>query len=140
MGIINFDKNSGSSPSETKIPIDLSQYTEQLCSLGTNSWYYAGSQKHIVVPVNPGEKFLIKANSYSLPGNQVGYFVFVTSNYNPPYSSNDSVPVVSDSPTRLIAQKQLLISAEAPSDAAYLILTMVDGGTGRTDWSLWKYV
>ncbi len=104
------------------VEMDLSQYPEQNCSLGTNKWYMAGTgaQRHIAIPVVEGEKYRLTDNIYN--SSQIAW---LSSNYNPPYSNNQSLPLASGQTDRIIASnKQELI---VPSGASYLAITKVDG-------------
>ena len=111
--------------------LDLSSFTQQLCSLGTNKWYMAssGNQRHIAIPVQASEKYLITSSIG-------GLYAFVTNLYNPPYSSGSSIPFVSSESARYSLNANTQAEITIPSDAAYLILTTVDGNGNTCSWDV----
>lgn len=110
-----------------------SDYTEQNCSLGNPYWYYDGIQKHVAVPVTAGENIKL----YNLAeGTGTGWYVFCTSAYNPPYSNRSTIPKVSGSESRIGLAFGSSVDLVAPNDAAYLILTTVDGAGNIVPWEL----
>ena len=116
-------------------PVDLSQFTEQNCSLGSNGWYNMSGQKHIAVPVIEGESLRL---SNETSGSGSGFYVFCTSSYSPPYSNGAAIPKVGSSNRDTLAFGSS-VDLVAPATAAYLILTLVDGGNNRNTWTLSKY-
>lgn len=123
-----------------KTAIDLSELTEQNCSLGNPNWYYSnGIGKHKAVAVSPGDKFLLKMAEYNgqTSGSATGWYVFVTSSYSPPYSNGNNIPKTG-SDSRIGAPVGTDIELTAPSNAAYLVITTQDGAGVRPTWMLTK--
>ena len=121
------------------VPIDLTQFTEQNCSLGSSKWYNNGSQKHIAIPVSVGDKYVLKAVNYGgdTSSSNNGWYVFVTDSYSPPYANNGTIPYVGNS-VRISLSIGSAENLTVPDTAAYLILTVVDGAGVRVAWSLTK--
>lgn len=121
-------------------PVDLSQFTEQNCSLGGSAWYNSSNvQKHIAIPVREGDKYILGAVNYggsTAPTNN-GWYVFVTDSYNPPVTNNQSIPHVG-SDNRISLSIGSEVNLTVPATAAFLILTIVDGAGVRVAWSLSK--
>lgn len=124
------------------VDVDLSGYTKQYCSLGGSGWYRKnqGKQRHIAVPVTPGEDIILSVTSYggSTTGTDVGWYVFVTSSYSPPYSNGDTIPKVGED-NRISAPLGQNLNLQVPEGAAYLILTTCDGADAQVTWALMLY-
>lgn len=114
---------------------NLNNYVEQNCSLGSNNWY--GSGKHKAIPVSPGDSLKLTMVDYGghTTGNYSGWYVFVTSSYNPPYSDGDAIPKTG-SDNRLAAPVGVELSLTAPNNAAYLIITTKDGAGISPIWKV----
>lgn len=94
-------------------------------SLGGNSrWYISGATSHIIVPVTPGERFLIKSSG-------PGLFGFLTNAHEEPVVNN--TPINYSSGTNRMSATTLQ-DVIAPQDAAYLCLVMIDGGQIAAGW------
>ena len=115
--------------------VDLSQLTSQVCSLGgSKKWYRngaSGPQRHIALPVVAGQKYKLSA---ALSG-ALGYYAWCTNSYSPPYSSNQAIPMVASESDRLSINAGETIVVQAPTDAAYLIMTTVDGAGLSVSWT-----
>jgi endonuclease/exonuclease/phosphatase family metal-dependent hydrolase len=115
---------------ETKV--NISNLTKQNCSLGTYNWYMASSnlQRHIAVPVNPGETYKIITDTAAC------LYAIVNSSYNPPYTSGAQIPFASCNDMRSSCYGVSYVTI--PSDGAYLILTTTDGANYSPNISLYK--
>ena len=116
--------------------VDLSQYTRSECCLGSTEWF---TGKHIAIPVVEGDTIRLSLVSYGTytSGDHGMYYGFVTSSYNPPYSSGDAVPYVTGgSRVRCVLGSPQNITA--PAGSAYLILSTIDGSNTGAVWSLSK--
>jgi len=118
--------------------IDLSQYTAQKCALGGSAWYNTNNDtcRHKAIPVSAGDELTLSVTDSGTSGG--GWYVFVTSSYNPPYSSGGTVPSTS-STVRFLVETGATATVTAPSNAAYLILTTVDGASQSITWGVSKY-
>lgn len=118
--------------------VDLSQYSISSRCLGSNGWY---SGSHIAIPVVPGQEYRLLLTKYG--NNTTGaygmYWGFVTSAYNPPYSSSDPIPYVNGG-VRVRAALGDSIDITAPNDASYLILSIIDGADVKGEWELYQIV
>lgn len=123
--------------------IDLTGYSASVCSLGTASvgWYRNGSsgpQRHIAIPVTPGNTYRLNAMRSSGSGSgTAGFFGWVTSSYSPPYSNGDAIPYVTGT-SRMNSPTGENTYVEVPENAAYLILTTVDGSGTVFSWRMWE--
>lgn len=114
---------------------DLSLYTEARGSLGDNGWYTENTDtRHIAIPVTPGNKYRLT----HIGGGSACYYGFVTSAYVVPTQNNQVVPYAGDQTSRAILSLNTTVQLTAPEDAAYLILTTVDGASQRNSWTLYK--
>lgn len=106
--------------------VDLSVLTEQDCSLGTNKFYMAsgGNQRHIALPVTTGEVYrILPTDVYN-----AAQIILATSSYNPPYTNNSPIPFASTNPERVTPYQGVPYIVKIPNDAAYLLMSTVDGG------------
>ena len=119
--------------------INISDYPEQFCSLGTSGWYRAsstGPQRHVAIPVTPGQNYRLFA-AVTSGGAVSGFYGFVTSSYSPPYSNGNAIPYVSGT-GRMSINSGTTKYIVAPISAAYLILTVVDGSASTVNWRMWE--
>ena len=107
--------------------IDISSIAEQLCSIGASSFYMKTSsgvgrnaQRHIAVPVTPGDTIRAK----SVDG--VGQYIVVTSAYDSisTFENGVAIPSATGWETRRIGKEVIFT---VPSNGAYLLMTSVDG-------------
>lgn len=119
------------SGTETYTSINLSNYTTKDCSLGSNSWYFNGTNgKHKAVPISGYKRIKITVTG----GNDGGWLGFVKSSYSTP-SHNGTIPYSSYEPDR-IWQYTGTMEYDVPSDAAYLIVCPVDGAGNTPSFSV----
>ena len=108
--------------------IDISNYQVYNGSLGGGGrWYISGRTSHIIIPANPGERYLLKSDSVS------GLFGILTSDHSEPVANNSVISYVSGQSRRNATTYQDVV---IPNGAAYLCLVMVDGGQNDTKWGL----
>ena len=120
-------------------PVDLTLYSEQNCSLGSNDkWYYNGSAygKHKAIEVTSGEIIGINISGFSN-----GFYGWMTSSYNPPYQSYDNVPYLYNGTgsRRTLYRSDELQYLTVPEGAKYLVICTVDGGNNRVNWEVVKH-
>ena len=107
-----------------EIYLNLASYPTNACSVGSGGkWYKAsgGNQCHYAIPVLPVQKYRI-VNSDSTSGLR---YAFVTSDYDPPYSNNNTIPVASDHNKAVSVGTSSIVTA--PTDAAYLCINKIAG-------------
>lgn len=129
----------GEPPLGVDSAIDLSGYAENLGSLGSQKWFIDTSnpiQRHIAIPVTPGNGYRIKLDTLSAGDN--GYWVFATNAYVVPAANNAVIPNATDEPKRHLLSVGSYTDVIAPIGAAYLIITTVDGGGAVSTWNLWS--
>lgn len=128
----------GQPPLDVADQIDLSGITESPRSLGSTTWWLNSSnpvQSHIAVPVEPQKGYRIQFDANTQGGD--GFWAFVNNTYTPP-TSNGAIPFAEGQTSRNALPIGEYVDTVAPSDAAYLILTIVDGGGGRGTWELFQ--
>lgn len=119
-------------------PMNFNELTVQNCSLGSPNWYLSGythAQRHVAVPVIPGETIEITANSEYTEA----FYGFLTSSYNPPVSNGSAVPYVSGTNRMTVSSNQKYIVI-IPNGCAYLALNTVDGAGNEATWTINKIV
>ena len=125
--------------------VDLSILVQRPCSLGTNKWYRSpattGAQAHLALPVLPGETYLVHVKSVAGDTTTGGSgYAFVTNAYaqtNP--ANNNSIPFAGTQTSRYTTEVyDQPVERTAPEDAAYLVLTAVDGAGQTIVWEIRK--
>lgn len=113
--------------------IDISVLTVQVGSLGATEWYASkNNPRHIAVPVIGNSTIQLRCDS------SYGYYGFVTSSYSTPVAHASTIPYASGTGRNTLFGTSGEIGISVPSDAAYLILTMTDGGGTSAAWSVWN--
>ena len=115
-------------PEET---VDVSQYTEQDCSLGSSAWYLVDGQKHIAIPVTEGDVYMLKGDTVNNP-----IYGLLSSSYSPPYVNNAAIPYANGENRSVIRNDYDMVTI--PSGCAYLCLVVVDGTGTRCTWTVKK--
>lgn len=109
--------------------VDLSGLVEQSGSFtGSKTWYTTSGGKHKAIPVTPGDKYVIIGD-----GN--GFWAWLSSSYNPPYSNGAAVPYASG--YQRVLQKNAQ-PVTVPAGAAYLAFTTVNGSGVASTWTIIK--
>ena len=116
------------------------------CCMGTSDnsnwqWRTSGStairkQKHSVIPVIPGEKYIVKVSTND--GATAGRYGWLTSSYAGPPLGGSLIPYVSGTVNNDISLNEE-VYITAPASAAYLCLNRVSWGGLHTDWEIKKY-
>ena len=118
-------------PKETRV-IDVSSFQSVNCSLGpSKKWTGNNGAKHIAIPVRQGASYVIEATN---GGSGGGFYGFVTSSYATP-TSGSTVPYANDG-DRGWLDNNTIITKSAPSEAAWLILGVIDGSGLSCSWSV----
>ena len=105
----------------------------QMCSIGSSSWYRNGSsgaQRHVAVPVSPGQKVRLTVSSTA-----GSYYALLTSSYAPPYNNGNAIPYVNGM-SRESASSVNPFTLEIPEGCAWLALNSVDGQENECTWSI----
>lgn len=121
----------------TETQIDLSAFPTRNCSLGEPNWYMNGSAgRHKAIPVNAGD--IIKLSPVIPSGISSSFYGWLTSSYDPSvsYTSGSPVPYVSGTSRVRFYRDDGDFFIKAPEGAAYLCLTIVDGGGNTTSYTL----
>ena len=114
--------------------ISTSSLTKQNCSLGASKkWTSTSGAKHVAIPIVQGAKYKIKVASTQTDG---GFYGFVTSAYNPPYSSGQTTPYVTNGNRNWLYVSDPEMTLMPPSDAAWLICCVVDGSGKSSTWTV----
>ena len=114
--------------------IDISELTDQLCSIGAAKFYMNTStneQRHMAVPITAGETYRVR----SIDG--YGQMIMATSAYaNISTFQNDTpIPTATGWNARIDKQENIFT---VPSDGAYLLLTTVNGAGSRCTYEIAK--
>ena len=107
--------------------------TSQVCSIGDGFWYRNGSsgpQRHVAVPVAPGQKVTLTVSSIS-----GSFYTFLTSAYNPPYSNGNTMPLAT-STNRSSALSTEPFTIVVPENSAWLALNTVGGDGSACTWDI----
>lgn len=112
--------------------IDLNEYSEHTYTLGSNgSWYGTGS-KHLAINVTEGDTYILVCTSENAEGGFVGW---CTSSYSPP-ASESAIPYVPGTDRIWVNKSPSSSSLVAPTNAAKLILSIVDGAGKSISWQV----
>ena len=115
------------------VVVDVSSLEEKNCSLGGNTWFLDGTKgKHKAVLVGSSNYVSIIFTSDNASTNS--YVAFVTSAYTGSPTANSKIPFAGGATSRTIITQNTLTTLEVPSDAAFLILTTVDGAGYISTW------
>lgn len=113
------------------------QLTRQNCSLGPNKTWTKGQTskpaKHIAIPVTAGWEYKLRV---VISENTGAFYGFVTSAYSPPYTDLQTTPYVSGGDRAWLSVATGEMSVTAPSDAAWLVLGIIDGSAKMSTWSV----
>ena len=104
--------------------LNLSNYVDRNCSLGSTSWYMDPStkkQRHKAIPTS-GKKFI----DITVSEGAAAFIGFVTSAYSTP-TSETPIPYCASTNYRIRQEAKTSVQYSIPSDCAYIILTTVDG-------------
>lgn len=117
-------------------PVDLTGVTISSYSLGDNSttnYKWGPNGLHFVIPVRPGEKYLLKVECETYTAALYG---FLTSSYTPPASTSTPVPYVSGTDRVWASVGSTLVTV--PDGAAYLCCCPRDGSSNVSTWTISK--
>lgn len=113
--------------------IDVTSLPEKAGSLGSDgTWYAQGNASHKAVPVSGYKLATISFTSSSATNS---YVAFVTNSYTGVATSGKQVPFAGGATNRTVVPQNSVTELEIPSDAAYLILTTVDGAGYVSTWN-----
>ena len=113
--------------------VSLSWLTVSSYSLGATDWGGANGT-HMVLPVTPGERYVIKVTASSGDG---GWYGFLTSSYVVPSSTSDVVPYVSGT-SRSWLNVNASVEIAIPTGCAYLCMCPKDGASKTSTWKVVK--
>ena len=114
-------------------PINLAQYTLSHYSLGASSW--SGNGQHIVVPVNPGERYVLRVERAS----GTAWYGYFKDTYTPPTATTDTIPYVSGtSRMSLAAGESNAREITVPARCYYICLCYKDGNGEPCIWTLFS--
>lgn len=102
---------------------DYQVYDGSLTTAG-NAWYFDRNTSHIIIPVTPGDRYLLKSNGPGLYG-------FLTSSHTEPASG--TIAYVSGTTRYSATTYQDII---IPNNTAYLCLVLVDGAQVDAEWEV----
>lgn len=123
------------------LDVDLSNLQEQAGCVGSSKkWYigstgnYVGSGKHVALPVEAGQKYMIKNSIRTV---DKAWCAYLTDAYNPPYTGGSSTPYVSGYDRFSITTTPTTIII--PEGCAYLAISTQDGEYNNISWTLQQY-
>lgn len=115
--------------------IDVTSLPEKVGSLGSDgTWYAQVNASHKAVPVS-GRLGLAKISFTSSQLGANSYVAFVTNSYTGAVIAGGKVPFAGGATNRTVVPENTITELEIPSDAAYLILTTVDGAGYVSTWN-----
>lgn len=130
-------KNSNELKSDVYDFCDITEYETRNCFTGPSNWDYSNKakQQHKVIPVTGGQKVLLRCMASTAGGN---FYAWLTSSYTPP-SNGDTIPYANNTTRTWLNDSSGKVELTAPSNAAYLCITMRNGtGTGNTsNWEVY---
>ena len=116
--------------------VNLDFYETRSWGLGSNRWYKDGSKgQHKAIPIKPGNTYVIKGTINPGQSGSSVYMGFLTSSYVQP-TSNLSIPFAGGKKERTVLTSGTENTLIAPSDAKYLIITVVDGAGVTSTWEI----
>lgn len=117
--------------------VDVASLPERNCSLGSDGrWFGTTQERHKSIPVSGYKLATISFTSSSATNSCVA---FVTNSYTGGATSGKRVPFAGGATNRTVIPKNSITELEIPSDAAYLILTTVDGAGYVSTWNCELY-
>ena len=118
--------------------IDVTSLPERNYSLGGDgTWFGTTQERHKSISVSGYKLATISFTSSQAWANS--YIAFVTNSYTGGATSGKKVPFAGGATNRTVVPENTVTELEIPSDAAYLILTTVDGAGYVSTWNCELY-
>lgn len=111
--------------------VDLSSFAQTMGMIaGGGKWMVNSSiGKHKVIPVTPGDK-------YVLFGDGNGFWAFLSNSYVAPTVNGSAVPFATGYTNRVLQKDAIPVTI--PSEVAYLYITTQNGSGVNAIWRIWK--
>lgn len=136
MNLKFMDKFASSHEYEAKV--DLDSIPETSCSLGKDYWFHSsGAGFHKAIPISDGAKKIVVTGNVSAVSTV--YVAFVTDSYTQP-SNNQKIPFAGNATERTVLDAGKEYEFDIPSNAAYFIITTMDGGRNNVAWEVSEYI
>lgn len=136
MNLKFMDKFASSHAYEAKV--DLDSIPETSCSLGKDYWFHSsGAGFHKAIPISDGAKKIVVTGNVSAVSTV--YVAFVTDSYTQP-SNNQKIPFAGNATERTVLDAGKEYEFDIPSNAAYFIITTMDGGRNNVAWEVSEYI